>query len=89
MTSALSEKLKAAFARNPLAWFLGALLLITGYGNYEGHHHLAMVCEDIGDMMREPPLNARTMLAAWQRREADEVDDICGTELAEPEPSNP
>lgn len=86
----LTERLVGVVKRNPAAWLLFGGLLISGYGNYENGHHLTMVCEDIGDMMAEPPLNApRAALAAWQRREADEVEDICGSHLAEPEPENP
>ncbi|MGH6677513.1 MAG: hypothetical protein ACREDL_00895 [Bradyrhizobium sp.] len=86
----LAAHLASSIKGNPLAWVLFVALLISGYGNYETGRHLTAVCENIGDMMAEPPLNApRSAMAAWQRREADQVDDICGSRLLEPAPENP
>jgi hypothetical protein len=41
-------------------------------------------------MTSEPPLNAPYMsLAVWQKNEYDEIQNICGTELADAAPNNP
>jgi hypothetical protein len=75
---------------NPAVWLLFGALLLSGYGNWANGHHLTTICEDIGDLMAEPPLNPpRAALSAWQRREVDEIDRICGSRLAEPEQKDP
>lgn len=73
--------------RNPAAWFLFFLLLVSSYGNYQGHHGLTKVCEDFGDMMNDRPFVAlRSTWADWQKGDAAEIEDICGGELGEAEP---
>jgi hypothetical protein len=82
----IADRVREAFTRNPLAWVLFALLLVTGYGNYKSGHHLTQVCEDIRDMMAERPFPSREAMAAWQKTEFDEINNICSEKEAEPEP---
>jgi hypothetical protein len=72
----LLERARESLKEHPGAWILVALLAISVYGNYQNGHRLTLVCENIRDMMAESPMR-RDMLAAWQRNEADEIDNIC------------
>jgi hypothetical protein len=80
----IAENARGAFNKNPLAWVIFGLLLVSMYGNYENGHHLTQVCEDIHDMMRERPFPPREAMAAWQKVEADEIEKICGDREADP-----
>jgi hypothetical protein len=70
--------------RNPVLWVLLGALLFSIYGNFENRRQLTKVCKYIGDMTAGPAPGAfrPTKEAARKRREADEVEKICGSRLA-------
>jgi hypothetical protein len=73
------------FDRNPIAWMIFVLLLVSMYGNYETSRHLARACEDLQGIMRDPV--SRVTLADWQKAALDEVDSICFDRVKTPEGS--
>jgi hypothetical protein len=55
MVTAFSERITAAFFRNPVAWVLLILLLIALYGSYQRGRELDQVCEAIPTISHVPP----------------------------------
>ena len=64
----LTDKLRASFISNPMAWFLALMLTYSIYGNYERDRQLSRVCELLGPhkMSFANPVTAK-----------EEIDIIC------------
>jgi len=70
----IGDKIVDAFAWNPLAWLLIALLAFVTYGKYERGTQIARVCTLAGQykIFRTLPGSAR-----------EEFADICGSRLVD------
>lgn len=71
------ERLNVSFQKNPGAWVIFIMLLMSMYGSYESRSKLTKVCK-AAETEKEFGLK-------WRSKQGNIIDSICDSHLAEPE----